>query len=71
MSTIDTAGKRSATIIPEAYELADQIDAIRTDLQSLRSTIGRTANKQVRQNPFYSVAIAAGLGFLFGLFSRR
>jgi uncharacterized protein YjbJ (UPF0337 family) len=70
-------------------ELADQIEAIRTDIQSLTSTVGRIANKQlgraqdtamdaarnaedaIRQNPVSAVAIAAGLGFLFGVFTRR
>ena len=70
-------------------ELADQIDAIRTDIQSLTSTVSRIASKQlgqaqdkaveamsnaedvIRENPVSAVAIAAGLGFLFGLFTRR
>jgi ElaB/YqjD/DUF883 family membrane-anchored ribosome-binding protein len=69
--------------------LADQIEAIRTDIQSLTSTVGRIANKQlgraqdtaveaarnaedaIRQNPVSAVAIAVGLGFLFGVFTRR
>ncbi len=73
----------------EAQELADQIDAIRSDIQSLTSTVSRIANKQInraqdkavetanqaeeaiRQNPLSAVAIAVGLGFLFGVFTRR
>jgi uncharacterized protein YjbJ (UPF0337 family)/ElaB/YqjD/DUF883 family membrane-anchored ribosome-binding protein len=73
----------------ETDELADQIEAIRTDIQNLTSTVGRIANKQlgraqdkaveaasnaedaIRQNPVSAVAIAAGLGFLFGVFTRR
>ena len=73
----------------DADELADQIEAIRTDIQSLTSTVGRIANKQlgraqdkaveaarnaedaIRQNPVSAMAIAAGLGFLFGVFTRR
>jgi uncharacterized protein YjbJ (UPF0337 family) len=73
----------------DTEELADQIEAIRTDIQSLPSTVGRIANKQlgraqdkaveaasnaedaIRQNPVSAVAIAAGLGFLFGIFTRR
>jgi uncharacterized protein YjbJ (UPF0337 family) len=73
----------------DTEELADQIEAIRTDIQSLTSTVGRIANKQlsraqdkaveaasnaedaIRQNPVSAVAIAAGLGFLFGIFTRR
>jgi ElaB/YqjD/DUF883 family membrane-anchored ribosome-binding protein len=74
---------------PDTQELANQIDAIRADIQSLTSTVGRIANKQlkgaqdkametasqaeeaIRQNPLAAVAIALGLGFLFGVFTRR
>jgi ElaB/YqjD/DUF883 family membrane-anchored ribosome-binding protein len=74
---------------PEAQELANQIDAIRADLQNLTATVGRIANKQVnraqekvvdvaneaeeaiRRNPLSAIAIAVGLGFLFGIFTRR
>jgi ElaB/YqjD/DUF883 family membrane-anchored ribosome-binding protein len=74
---------------PDTQELANQIDAIRADIQSLTSTVGRMANKQlnraqdkametanqaeeaIRQNPLSAVAIAIGLGFLFGVFTRR
>ena len=74
---------------PDNQELANQIDAIRADIQSLTSTVGRMANKQInraqdkametanqaeeaiRQNPRSAVAIAVGLGFLFGIFTRR
>ena len=70
-------------------ELADQIDSIRADIQSLTSTVSRIANKQInraqdravetanqaeeaiRQNPLSAVAIAIGLGFLLGVFTRR
>jgi ElaB/YqjD/DUF883 family membrane-anchored ribosome-binding protein len=73
----------------DADELANQIDAIRADLQSLTSTVGRIASKQVnkaqdkametayeaeeaiRRNPLQAIAIAVGLGFLFGVFTRR
>jgi ElaB/YqjD/DUF883 family membrane-anchored ribosome-binding protein len=82
------AAKRGATA-RDADELANQIDAIRADLQNLTSTVGRIANKQInraqdkametafeaeeaiRRNPLQAVAIAAGLGFLFGVFTRR
>jgi ElaB/YqjD/DUF883 family membrane-anchored ribosome-binding protein len=74
---------------PDTKELANQIDAIRADIESLTSTVGRMANKQlnraqdkametanqaeeaIRQNPLSAVAIAVGLGFLFGVFTRR
>jgi ElaB/YqjD/DUF883 family membrane-anchored ribosome-binding protein len=77
------------TPTPEAQELANQIDAIRADLQNLSSTVGRIANKQInraqdkavdaaneaeaaiRRNPLSAVAIAVGLGFLFGVVTRR
>jgi len=86
MSSTDTASKKTSR---ETDELADQIEAIRTDLQNLSSTVGRIANKQmgraqdkaietanqaeeaIRQNPLSAVAIAVGLGFLFGVFTRR
>jgi ElaB/YqjD/DUF883 family membrane-anchored ribosome-binding protein len=47
MSSTTSPFKKSTNIIPEAYELADQIDAIRADLQSLTSTVGLMANKQL------------------------
>jgi ElaB/YqjD/DUF883 family membrane-anchored ribosome-binding protein len=73
----------------DADDLANQIDAIRADLQNLTSTVGRIAKGQVnraqdkavetafeaeeaiKRNPLQAVAIAAGLGFLFGVFTRR
>ena len=88
MSSTDSTAKKGATA-RETDELADQIDAIRADLQSLSSSVGRIANKQlgraqdkatetanqaeeaIRQNPLSAVAIAVGLGFLFGVFTRR
>ena len=92
MSSTDTdrpgAGRRGSAN-PDAHEIADQIDAIRTDLQNLTSTVGRIANKQlnraqdkaiataseaeeaIRRNPLQAVAIAVGVGFLFGVLTRR
>ena len=91
MSSIDSdrtgPAKRSGT--RDADDLANQIDAIRADVQNLTSTVGRIANKQlnraqdkametayeaeeaIKRNPLQAVAIAAGLGFLFGVFTRR
>jgi ElaB/YqjD/DUF883 family membrane-anchored ribosome-binding protein len=77
-----SATARAATRLVDAYELAQQIDGIRADLQSLSSTVRRIANNQLgrfqdkageamRQNPLSVLAIAAGLGFLFGVFTRR
>jgi ElaB/YqjD/DUF883 family membrane-anchored ribosome-binding protein len=81
-------GKRGGTS-QDTQELADQIEAIRTEIQNLTNTVGRIANKQlgraqdkaqeaanqaedaIRQNPLSAVAIAVGLGFLFGVLTRR
>jgi ElaB/YqjD/DUF883 family membrane-anchored ribosome-binding protein len=92
MSSTDTdrpgAGRRGSGSA-DADAIADQIDAIRTDLQNLTSTVGRIANKQlnraqdkaiataseaeeaIRRNPLQAVAIAIGVGFLFGVLTRR
>ena len=79
----------AGTTTGDTEDLAAQVDAIRTDMQNLTSTVGRIANKQlgraqdkametanqaedaIRQNPLSAVAIAVGLGFLFGVFTRR
>jgi ElaB/YqjD/DUF883 family membrane-anchored ribosome-binding protein len=89
MSSTDTDMRAKKSTSREAAELADQIGAIRADIQSLSTTVGRIANKQlgraqdkametanqaedaIRQNPLSAVAIAVGLGFLFGVFTRR
>ena len=73
----------------DAEDLADQIDAIRGDLQNLTSTVSRIAGKQlnraqdkaietaseaedaIRRNPIQAVAIAAGVGLLLGILTRR
>ena len=86
---IRTGAKRAGASARDADDLANQIDAIRSDLQSLTSTVTRIAKGQVnraqdkaietayeaeeviRRNPLQAVAIAAGLGFLFGVFTRR
>lgn len=88
MSSTDTKQGGSSTR-SDIDELSAQIDAIRADLQSLSSTIGRVANRQmdraqsaamdtaaeaeeaIKRNPLTAVAIALGLGFLFGAFTRR
>jgi ElaB/YqjD/DUF883 family membrane-anchored ribosome-binding protein len=88
MSSIDSDRRRGPGD-RDADELANQIEAIRADLQNLTSTVGRIAGKQVnrvqdkaiatateaeeaiRRNPLQAVAIAVGLGFLFGVFTRR
>jgi uncharacterized protein YjbJ (UPF0337 family) len=70
-------------------DLAEQIEAIRADIQTLTSSVARIANKQIgraqdraieaandaddaiRRNPLSAVAIALGLGFVYGVFTRR
>jgi ElaB/YqjD/DUF883 family membrane-anchored ribosome-binding protein len=89
MSSTDSDVRSKKSMSRDTEEIADQIDAIRADLQSLTSTVSRIANKQInraqdkavetanqaeeaiRQNPLSAVAIAVGLGFLFGVFTRR
>jgi ElaB/YqjD/DUF883 family membrane-anchored ribosome-binding protein len=89
MSSTDTARSASKRNDRDVDDLANQIDAIRAEIQSLTSTVGRVANKQInraqdkametaqeaeeaiRRNPLAAVGIAAGLGFLFGVFTRR
>jgi ElaB/YqjD/DUF883 family membrane-anchored ribosome-binding protein len=85
MASSDTASKKNR----DTEDLASQIDAIRSDMQKLTSTMSRIANTQfsraqgkametaqeaeeaIKRNPLQAVAIAAGLGFLFGVFTRR
>lgn len=57
--------------ILDTYELAELIEALRTDVQNLSSVVGRIAQKDLEQNPVSALAIAVGLGFLFGIFIRR
>jgi ElaB/YqjD/DUF883 family membrane-anchored ribosome-binding protein len=89
MSSTDTARSGSKRSDRDVDDLATRIDAIRAEIQSLTSTVGRVANKQInraqdkaietaqeaeeaiRRNPLAAVGIAAGLGFLFGVFTRR
>ena len=88
-SDIRTGAAKRGAPGRDADNLANQIDAIRADLQNLTSTVGRIAKGQVnraqdaametaneaeeaiRRNPLQAVAIAAGLGFLFGVLTRR
>jgi ElaB/YqjD/DUF883 family membrane-anchored ribosome-binding protein len=90
MSSIDSAGSaKKASSGRDSQDLANEIEAIRADIQSLTSTVSRMANKQInraqesametaqeaeeaiRRNPLSAVAIAVGVGFLFGVFTRR
>ncbi len=84
-----TSASRRGAGNRDAEELAEQIDAIRADLQNLTSSVSRIAGKQlnraqdkametaseaeeaIRRNPLQAVAIAAGLGLLLGVLTRR
>jgi ElaB/YqjD/DUF883 family membrane-anchored ribosome-binding protein len=80
-----SADRTSATgrgTIPNAYELAEQIAEVQADLKGLRALLSRVAEDKaietanqveqtIRQNPLSAMAIAAGLGFLLGVLSRR
>lgn len=88
-SDTHTSAAKRTTTSRDTEDLAAQVDAIRADIQSLASTLGRVANKQlgraqdtamektheaeeaIRRNPLSAVIIAVGLGFLFGVFTRR
>jgi ElaB/YqjD/DUF883 family membrane-anchored ribosome-binding protein len=89
MSSTDTARGAAKRNAGSPDDLANQIEAIRAEIQSLTSTVSRIAGKQfnraqdaaietaqeaeeaIRRNPLAAVGIAAGLGFLFGVFTRR
>jgi len=78
----DRTSATSRGTIPNAYELAEQIAEVQADLKILKASLGRVAQEKaietasqveqtIRQNPLTATAIAAGLGFLFGVLSRR
>jgi ElaB/YqjD/DUF883 family membrane-anchored ribosome-binding protein len=65
----------------EPESVSEQIDAIRSEIQALTSTLGGVAAKQwgqaqtsaqdsIRRNPFMAVGIAAALGFLYAALRR-
>lgn len=73
------AANRNRAAAPE--ELANQIEAIRSEIQALTASIANAASNQIgqmqekaqdqiRQNPFTAVAIGAALGFLYGVLRR-
>lgn len=75
------AAQYSKTML-DTYALADLIGAMRADLQELKSAVGRMVKDKatdatdqleqtIQQNPLYTIAIALGLGFLFGVWTRR
>jgi ElaB/YqjD/DUF883 family membrane-anchored ribosome-binding protein len=43
----DAAKRSTSAVSRDTEDLADQIEAIRADIQSLTSTVTRTANKQL------------------------
>jgi hypothetical protein len=66
----------------DVYGLAGQLAAIRAHPQKLNSGVGRVVKDEVtetkdqlkqtiQQSPLYAIGIALGLGFLFGVFTRR
>jgi ElaB/YqjD/DUF883 family membrane-anchored ribosome-binding protein len=81
MSSTDTSPRTGAKKPKSAEEIGEQIDELRSQLQSLTSTITRTAGKQVRStqesletairnNPFAAIGIAVGIGFLYAKIRR-
>jgi ElaB/YqjD/DUF883 family membrane-anchored ribosome-binding protein len=70
------AGKRGE--IPD--ELSDQIEALRSELQNLTTTVTDVAGKlsrtqesieqSIRNNPIAAVGIAAAIGFLYAMIRR-
>ncbi len=62
--------------------IREEIDSLKTTVTNIANRqMGRAQDKametayeaeeHIRKNPLQSVAIAAGLGFLFGIFTRR
>ena len=49
MSSTDTDVRGKKSMSRETEDFADQIDAIRADIQSLTSTVSRIANKQINR----------------------
>jgi ElaB/YqjD/DUF883 family membrane-anchored ribosome-binding protein len=61
--------------------MSDQIDELRSQIQSLASSVTVAAGKQItsaqeslvttiRNNPFAAVGIAVGIGFLYAMVRR-
>ena len=82
MSSNDTAGSGARSNNPKpADDVSAQIESLRFELQTLKSSIAKAARGQVdatrenlegriRQDPLVAVAIAAGVGFLYALIRR-
>jgi ElaB/YqjD/DUF883 family membrane-anchored ribosome-binding protein len=76
MATNETKGKPRS-----GEDLSDEIEAIRSEIQNLTSTVTKVAGSQInhaqesvesaiRGNPFAAMAIAAAAGFLYGAIRR-
>jgi len=82
MSSHDTAASGTRSNNPQsADDISDQLESLKSDLQTVRSSISKAASRQVdatrenleariRQDPLMAVAIAAGVGFLYALIRR-
>lgn len=82
MAPNDTNAKPANRNNPRSSEdLSEEIDAIRSEIQNLASTVTKVAGSQIdyaqesvesaiKGNPFAAVAIAAGMGFLYGALRR-
>lgn len=78
MSSTDTSPRTGRKKPKSAEEISDQIDELRSQLQKLTSTVTSVTGKQIkstqenlataiRNNPFASVGMAAGIGFLYAM----
>ena len=81
MAANETNAKPANRSSPRSEDLSDEIDAIRSEIQNLTSTVAKAAGSQINHaqesvesaikgNPFAAVAIAAAAGFLYGAIRR-
>ena len=81
MSSSYTSPRAGGTKPASTEEISNQLDKLRSQLQKLTSTVTSVTGKQIKStresldraiqdNPFAAVAIALGLGFLYGLIRR-
>ena len=75
--TGSTSGKKAKSV----EEVSDQLDELRSQMQNVAASVKNAAKTQVsdtqeklqsaiRDNPFASVAVAAGIGFLYAVIRR-
>jgi ElaB/YqjD/DUF883 family membrane-anchored ribosome-binding protein len=75
--TLDTyeLANRIADIREDLQKLSSMVGRLaNSQLSRAQDAVVRTADdveEAIRQNPISALAIAAGLGFLFGIFMRR